>query len=659
MVTREPTATSKREIIEDLLSPLGLRILQVGENTWAVVESAPATGQIAGQVRQRNTRAPIVGAIVGLPGSERTAITDAAGRFVLPDIQPGRYFLNVKQPAFAVASTPGVSVNARETAPVDVYLDPVASVLQEVVVTASRYVLSSDTPAPQTFLTRQDIQSLPKLLDDPLRAVQRLPGVASGQLSALAHIRGGEENEVMLLLDGFQLSEPFHLKNFLSPVSVLNSRALGAMDVYSGGFQANYGDRMSGIIDATSTAPPTDHSYELGLSLFHASALGSGHFGDGRGEWLISGRRSNLDLIANVADSTVGRPAYYDAFGRVKFRFSDRTSVFGEFLTSGDDISANTSGRTETANASYRNLYFWGGIENTWTDSLQSRLILGFTDVDNDREGVVDDPGKRTGFVHDGRSFWIGTAKLDFQDARERLFTRWGLEGRVLKAKYRYSSSVTFADNFPLPGDPMTTITRTLMPQPDGYQYGAYLTARFRATDRLNIELGMRGDTQTYDDAGGRTEVSPRLNVMFNLTDDTRLRASWGRFFQPQSINQLQVEDGVDVFYPAQRADHTVASVEQVLPWHLNLRIEAYYKDYANLRPRFENFLDPQTLIPELEADRLRIAPNSGRARGVEFLLARHEQGPWSWWLNYSWSRASRIGSMARMCRGAGISVMR
>ena len=81
-----------------------------------------------------------------------------------------------------------------------------------------------------------------------------------------------------------------------------------------------------------------------------------------------------------------------------------------------------------------------------------------------------------------------------------------------------------------------------------------------------------------------------------------------------------------------------VLGLEQSLPADHSLRIEAYEKNYRALRPRYENLLDPLSMLPELRWDRVRIAPDSARAIGVEVLLSRKSSGPWSGWLNYAWS---------------------
>ena len=192
--------------------------------------------------------------------------------------------------------------------------------VEEVVVQTSRYALASDISGSHAFLDQVQVTNLPRLGDETLQAVQRLPGVAVNGFASIGPIRGGVANETAILLDGLRLYEPFHLKNYLSPVSLLDSRLIDGLDVYFGGFPVNYGDRMSAIIDAQSIHPSLHRYYELGLSLFHASALASGQFADDRAQLLLSARRSNLSDLAQLAENDVGRPDYSDGFVRAGLR---------------------------------------------------------------------------------------------------------------------------------------------------------------------------------------------------------------------------------------------------------------------------------------------------------------------------------------------------
>jgi outer membrane receptor protein involved in Fe transport len=219
---------------------------------------------------------------------------------------------------------------------------------------------------------------------------------------------------------------------------------------------------------------------------------------------------------------------------------------------------------------------------------------------------------------------------------------RFGVEARRLTAQYNYASDVRFAQDFPFPGSPALQTQVVLAPQPEGNEYAAYWDGRMEFGSQWAVQGGLRVDNQTeygfYANEAHATQWSPRLSVLFAPLPDTQLRASWGRYFQAQGINELQVEDGVDYFYPAQRADHSILSIE-ALGAGYGLRIEVYRKQYDRPQPRYENLFDPVALLPEVEFDRVRIAPDSARADGVELLLTARPQSAWSGWFGYTWSR--------------------
>jgi len=510
--------------------------------------------------------------------------------------------------------------------------------LEEVVVAASRYALSADVPDANTFLTQEEIEGLPRLADDSLKAVHRLPGAASNGLSGLAYMRGGEDNETLVVFDGLPLYDPFHLRLLLSPTSLLDPRVLSGLDVHTGGYSAEFGDRMSAVIEASSVHPEADRYYELGLSLFNANALASQRFADGHGQWLAAVRRSNLDEVADLVDSDLGEPSYTDGFGRLDYAFSPDTRGSLHALLSSDRAEVQNSAGTEFSNAEYRNSYVWATLEHDFSPRLSGRAMLSYTDVASERTGEVNEPAGRIGAVSDERHYDVLGLKLDGSYATEGWLHRFGVELRGLSADYDYWSTVSMVPGHPFPDSPGLDLERALAPRPAGEHVAVYVTSRVWVTDRLVAEAGLRWDEQSYA-PDSDNQLAPRINLAWDLGDSTRLLASWGRFQQFQGINELQVEDGVDEFQPAQKADHVILGLEQRLPAGLSLRTEAYRKDYLSPRPRYESLFDPMSLVPELRWDRVRIAPSSARAEGLEWLLTRKGTGPWGGWLSYAWSR--------------------
>lgn len=515
-----------------------------------------------------------------------------------------------------------------------------AAQVEEVVVQTSRYRLATGDLAARTFLTQEQVKNMPRLADETLRAVQRLPGTTTNGFSSIGSVRGGEPNETAIVLDGLRLYEPFHLKNFLSPVSLLDSRLIDSIEFYSGGFPVAYGDRMSAIIDAATVRPADPRYFEVGVNLFHASALAALQFAGGRGHALASARRSNLGDLAQLSENDFGEPQYSDGFARVDYEFSKSTRAALEALVSSDTIVARQSAGREEARAKYRNIYTWATLDHEWSDARSTRVIASFTDLENRRQGEVDDPGVRTARVRDERLFHVVGLRVENTLGTGSLEHGFGVEVRRLWGDYDYSNEVRTLPGFPFPGSPGFDTAHTAEPSPQGYETSGYWDVRAELDEHWSLQGGVRIDTQTYDGSDDGEQWSPRVSVLYTVSPQTHLRASIGRFVQFQGINELQVEDGVDTFYPAQHANHAILSLDHAFAAGLDLRLEAFRKDYGRINPRFENLFDPLVLLPEAEFDRVRIAPDSARASGVELMLRLRPHGSWSGWLSYSWSRA-------------------
>jgi outer membrane receptor protein involved in Fe transport len=283
----------------------------------------------------------------------------------------------------------------------------------------------------------------------------------------------------------------------------------------------------------------------------------------------------------------------------LNYRVGDDTQAALNFLVSSDRIDAVRGSGVERSKAEYRNIYVWATLQHAWSERADSRLIGSFTDIGNERGGVVDDPGRRSGTVSDDRSFEVAGVRFDNRFDADVIHHRYGAEVRELWGHYRSRSQVRFEPDFPFPGSPGFDQQRALDPAPEGYETSAYWDGKVSLGSRWTVQAGLRFDQQTYDGSGDADQWSPRVSVLYDLSPQTHLRASWGRFFQSQGINELQVEDGVDRFYQAQHADHAILSVDHAFNKTLSLRVEGYRKYYRRINPRFENLIDPLVLLPE------------------------------------------------------------
>ncbi|MGH8238714.1 MAG: TonB-dependent receptor plug domain-containing protein, partial [Steroidobacteraceae bacterium] len=236
---------------------------------------------------------------------------------------------------------------------------PAAPAVAEVVVTASRYAWVRIPQPSLTRLSEAELQLAPNVGDDPLRTIARLPGVVGSDLSARLNVRGGAADETLVRFDGLRLMNPFHLKDFQSIFSAINPALVGAVDVYTGGFPVSFGDRMSGVIDIHPVRADAVARREIAVSLYNASALAAARFDRGRGDWVVSARRGNLDRVLDWSGVQLGEPAYSDLYAHAGRRIGDSVSVSANLLQFDDDIELADSDFEERADARYRDRYVW------------------------------------------------------------------------------------------------------------------------------------------------------------------------------------------------------------------------------------------------------------------------------------------------------------
>src|SRR5690606_25915151 len=145
-------------------------------------------------------------------------------------------------------------------------------------------------PVVTQTLSRSDIQALPQLGEDIYRAARRLPGLAGNDYSSQINVRGGLPDELLVELDGMELYEPFHMKDIGGgALSVLDAEAIGGIDMMTGAFPAEYGDRMSGVFSIASATPARQRT-SVGISFMNMRFLSEGRFAEGNGEWLVLAR---------------------------------------------------------------------------------------------------------------------------------------------------------------------------------------------------------------------------------------------------------------------------------------------------------------------------------------------------------------------------------
>jgi outer membrane receptor protein involved in Fe transport len=381
---------------------------------------------------------------------------------------------------------------------------------------------------------------------------------------------------------------------------------------------------------------------ELGVSVFNTSILSAGTFPGGDSRWLVSARRSNLEIFLDSKKH--GRPNYYDIFAEVSFDLTPdvRLSLNGLYADDGVTVVLESEpSELEQVTSETQNAQFWVTLENQWSPVLRSISVVSLNSFSNHRLGETNDAEEIVSDVDDRRSVDQYGFRQDWLWNQSDIhLVQWGFQAENSEARYDYTGQAEFFGLAALYQDVDETISRDLSAAPVGNSFAVYLSDRWKVARNTIVELGLRWDDQTYTGLVSDSQLSPRLSVLHAISPQTEFRFSWGRYHQSQGIHELQIEDGVTSFFPAQRADHLIAGIRHSFNNKVSVRLELFQKDMSRLRPRFENLFDSLALIPELQPDRVRIAPSEAQARGLEVSIDRSSES-FTWWVSYTLSEVN------------------
>lgn len=605
-------------------------------------------GQIEGRIVTTDD-VPLLGAEVRLdPLVIKTVSSDSDGRFTLRAVPEGRYRVIAAAPGFAVAEV-SLDLDREAPSPEPLIRLQAAPVTLESIDVVGSYSIGRDAPARASALTAEELLELPHFGDDIVRAVTVFPGVTSNDVSAEFNIRGSLAREVRYEIDGLEIFEPYHLKDFQGIFSIIDPDMLGGVDLYTGGFPVEYGDRSAGVL-ALETFRPNRRNVEIGLSLLNLWGSVSDRWD--RGSYFASARRGYLDLVLDLVgdeeeENEVRRgsgPAYWDVLSKMSLDLDSNQDLSIQALLSSDsndefERELEDGGfEEESTDSSYGNDYLWARHLALPTQNVLVESLLSIGRVDRDRRTTEESP-TRDFEIRDVRTLDIlqGRQDLSWQLGDAHLL-KGGWEARRYEAEYDYFNQLALIDVVASAFGvrPITSFTGNF----DSNHLGLYLADRWQITPRFVIEAGARWDRHSLTD---EDHISPRINGLLDFGSGWRGRFAWGQFHQSQRPNEIQVEDGETTPFGAERAEHRILGLERSFKTRAGIwdvRLEAYQRLIEDVRPRFENVFQAFVLNPETANDRIRIAPVAARARGAELFLTRRGGGTFDWSMNYAWSEA-------------------
>ena len=648
-----------REALETLLE--GTRLIFTARRNQILVTRPnepeaplPTTGIVGGFVREAESGNPIAVARVEVRELRVATLTDADGRFLIPSVPPGAYTLDVDALGFRSEGVRRTEVTLDRPTILDLRLmrDPLA--LAEIVVAPGTFGIGGDeaTLMRQT-LTEEEMQALPQLGEDVFRTMERVPGVATGDISAKMAVRGGYPDELLIQLDGVELFEPYHMKDLDAIMGIVDVRTLGGLDLIAGGLPTQYGDRMTGLLDMRTQQPIGEGTRNsIGFSVSNITARTQGTFNDGRGGWLVSGRRGFLDiLLAMAQDENTNddlSPRYFDVMGKVELLVGARHRFSAHVLYAGDDLDLKSVSvlNNDTSQGElltdWRNANAWLNWAWQLSPSMDASTILSIASLSRSRTGFDFEPGSSeiadAVEVSDRSAFDFLTAKQDWRWAvADRVVLKFGGQLRFSKSRYNYRSEI--GQEFHL-GDGTVGVSvdsvRVSL-RPESTETGAYLATRLQPHDRLVLELGGRYDYRTHT---SDSDISPRVQAALELTTNTTLRASWGAYYQSHGLDELSAVDGDTLFFRSERANQIAAGIEHGFGRGWQVRAEVYHRTVSHPRPRYLNVIREIIPFPEVGNDRVRFLPERGRADGLELTLSGPLGSRSDWTASYVLARA-------------------
>jgi TonB dependent receptor/TonB-dependent Receptor Plug Domain len=524
-------------------------------------------------------------------------------------------------------------LRGRSDAALDVAMRQRTVALSEMVVTPGQFGLLQNVTETRS-MSRESLESVPQLGEDIYRAVARLPGVTTDDFSAKFGVRGMSGDALYVTLDGLELVEPFHMKDVGGAFSIIDIQTLGQASLNTGGFSAEYGDKLAGVFTLTTTDPSTEGVHgSVAVSAMNARATLQGQFAGGKGGWILSARPGYLDFALKATEMRDSiQPRYYDLFAKATYDVAGGGRVAIHALRAGDSFKYLKRDQPNLSSG-YGSSYAWATWDQPFFASrLRMQSVVSASAISWQRHGEYHTPdGVQTALIDDARSLDRIAIRQDWTlDASRSVLFKWGFDAKREAASYDYFRVLGVAQS-DKPREGSDSVSTMLAPRAD--KLALYFAPRVQLLRSLVVEAGARLDRSSLTD---EAIVSPRLNLSWQPLDRTTVRAAWGGYSQSQSLFSLQAEDGVTSFGRAERAEQRTLGVEQGMWRGVSGRAEAYERLLTRARATYMNVGGDMWLFPELLWDRTLIDRTAGRDRGVELSFAHKEARRADWAVSYA-----------------------
>ena len=603
---------------------------------------------ISGYITAAKTGEPLSYANIVLVGTDYGAATSIHGYYVISGVPPGNYILRAMMMGYASEESE-IKLESGRDLRIDMSMEVRVIQGETVTVTAERTRFETQVDVSRINLNLREIKSAPAFIEsDVFRSLQLLPGISSqNDFSSALIVRGGSPDENLILLDGSEIYNPYHIGGIFS---TFNADAIADAEFFAGGFSPEFGGRLSSVLQIstregdskngrffknTSLGPYFDISHIKGeINILSSKILLEGPFL--KGSWLLSGRRTYFDKLASVYYWAKNEPQdwqYY--FGDLQLKVTQKLNNNNHLSFSsfgGDDVLAFTLEPSKVNEINFD--WDWGNRTNSlnwrWVPNsiIYNEIILSKTeylfDVDLSLT-QTDTMGRKS-----ETRILVNNSVYDFT-IQDNLTLYAGKSHQV-----KTGLSLKFLDmslDFNLNGTSLFKIGHK------PYVLETYIQDQWKINALLTLQGGFRISKYELHD---RIYFQPRLGLKYNLTEDCKVKFSIGKFnqfiFTTNDENEiLRVVDfwePVPPELPAQENWHTIAGIEQWLGNGFTFSIEGYYKNYTSVLDGNPNN-DPSD-------DKDDFITGTGKAYGGEILVKR-ESGKLTGWIGYAYSRVQKV----------------
>ncbi len=589
------------------------------------------TGNIRGNIYDKDTGEPIPFCNIVVKGTTLGTNTDLEGFYNITDVPEGAQELVATYIGYDSIAME-VKVNKGGIIYKSLYMVESGVNLKAVDVSAKRETAKSEVKISSVTVTAKQIKSLPSIGGEPdiAQYLTVLPGVIlTGDQGGQLYIRGGSPVQNKILLDGMTIYNPFHSIGFFS---VFETETIRSVDVLTGGFSADYGGRVSAIVDIkTREGNKKRLGGVVSANPFLSKVLIEGPIkklkeGGGSTSFIFTGKHSYLDRTSkdlySYATDSVGLPySFTDLYGKLSF-VTGNGSKFNLF-------GFNFKDKVDFQNLATFDWETFGAGANFTLIPPNSSFIIGgtvaFSKYDIGLQEGVDDP--RTSGI---TSYSAG---LDFTYFERDNELKYGFEFSGFNTDFKFVNpfGITFQQK---------DFTSEL---------SAFIKYKMKF-NKLVLEPSFR--MQFYA-SQPKLSLEPRFGLKYNITDWMRFKAAGGLYSQ-NLVSTVNEEDIVNlfvgflagpeetIFKPGtrektkdrlQRSIHAVAGFEFDLTNRIEFNVEPYYKKFTQLININRNKLS--------EADP-EFTTETGDAYGIDFLI-KYTSPQVYVWLAYSLGYVDRF----------------